>query len=106
METLNEKNEEIMENTAVDNAIAEEKDAIEKENADSPEESSESVNLESTNISCLVTNENASTTNCLALTIQKEHKIVAIKNVFWRSIRMSWKVAVSTITLALIKLFS
>ena len=50
--------------------------------------------------------EDANTTNCLALTIQEDHKLVAFKNVFLRSIRMSWKVAVSTITLALIKLFS
>ena len=50
--------------------------------------------------------EDANTTNCLALTIQEDHKLVAIKNVFFRSIRMSWKVVVSTITLALIKLFS
>lgn len=50
--------------------------------------------------------EDANTTNCLALTIQKDHKIIAIKNVFLRSIRMSWKVVVSAVTLALIKLFS
>ena len=50
--------------------------------------------------------EDANTTNCLALTIQEDHKLVALKNVFLRSIRMSWKVAVSTITLALLKLFS
>ena len=50
--------------------------------------------------------EDANTTNCLALTIQEDHKIVAFKNVFLRSIRMSWKVVVSAITLALIKLFS
>ncbi len=50
--------------------------------------------------------ENANTTNCLALTIQEDHKLVAFKNVFLRSIRMSWKVVVSTITLALIKLFT
>ena len=50
--------------------------------------------------------EDANTTNCLALTIQEDHKIVAFKNVLSRSIRMSWKVVVSAITLALIKLFS
>lgn len=50
--------------------------------------------------------EDANTTNCLALTIQKDHKMMAIKNVFLRSIRMSWKVVVSAVTLALIKLFS
>ena len=50
--------------------------------------------------------EDANTTNCLALTIQADHRLVAFKNVLSRSIRMSWKVVVSTITLALIKLFS
>ncbi len=50
--------------------------------------------------------QDANTTNCLALTIQEDHKITALKNVFFRTIRMSWKVAVSTITLALLKLFS
>ena len=75
-------------------------DALEK-TKNSPETlkntSSESVNL---NI------ENSNTTNCLALTIQKDHKLVAVKNVFLRTIRMSWKVIVTTITLTLIKLFS
>lgn len=65
-------------------------------------EVSEDTPSESVNIK----NEDANTTNCLALTIQEDHKLTAIKNVFFRSIRMSWKVAVSTITLALIKLFS
>lgn len=46
------------------------------------------------------------TTNCLALTIVKDHKIVAFKNVFIRSIRMSWKIIVSSITLTILKLFS
>ena len=50
--------------------------------------------------------EDANTTNCLALTIQEDHKLIAVKNVLLRSIRMSWKVVVSAITLALIKLFS
>ena len=50
--------------------------------------------------------EDSNTTNCLALTIQKDHKMVAVKNVFLRTLRMSWKVVVTTVTLALIKLFS
>ena len=61
---------------------------------------------ETPNESIEIQNEDANTTNCLALTIQKEHKLTAIKNVFLHSIRMSWKVAISTITLALIKMFS
>lgn len=49
--------------------------------------------------------ENINTTNCLALTIQEDHKIVVAKNVFLHSIRMSWKVITSTIILTIIKLF-
>lgn len=59
--------------------------------------SSEPINIEI---------EEANTTNCLALTIQKDHKIVAVKNVVLKSLRMSWKVIISTITLGIIKLFS
>lgn len=81
------------------NLETENTDSLEKEN--SPEESikssSESVDIEV---------KDANTTNCLALTIQEEHKLVAVKNVFIRSIRMSWKVIVSAVTLAIIKLFT
>ena len=54
----------------------------------------------------IINTESVNTTNCLALTIQKEHKLVAVKNVFIRSIRMSWKVLVSSITLTILKLLS
>ena len=81
------------------NLETENTDSLEKENP--PEESikssSESVDIEV---------KDANTTNCLALTIQEEHKLVAVKNVFIRSIRMSWKVIVSAVTLAIIKLFT
>lgn len=73
--------------------------------ADTQNDSQEVQNI-STSESIDIKTENANTTNCLALTIQEDHKLVALKNVFFRSIRMSWKVVVSTITLALIKLFS
>ncbi len=77
--------------------IEEKAEEIENSPETSDEAPSESVDIKT---------EDANTTNCLALTIQQDHKIVALKNVFLRSIRMSWKVAVSTITLALLKLFS
>ena len=72
---------------------------VQKENSleASNEPPSESVEIKT---------EDANTTNCLALTIQEDHKLVAFKNVVFRSIRMSWKVVVSAITLALLKLFS
>lgn len=69
-------------------------------------ENSPEVKIETPSESTQIKTEDANTTNCLALTIQKDHKLVAMKNVFFRSIRMSWKVVVSAITLALIKLFS
>lgn len=45
-------------------------------------------------------------TNCLALTIQKDHKLIAIKNVALRSFRMSFKVMISSLALGLFRLFS
>lgn len=68
--------------------------------------SPEATEVETPSESVDINLEDANTTNCLALTIQQDHKLTAVKNVFLRSIRMSWKVVVSTITLALIKLFS
>jgi hypothetical protein len=50
--------------------------------------------------------EEANTTNCLALTIQKDHKLVAVKNVFFHSIKMTWKIIASAVVLTIIKLFS
>lgn len=47
----------------------------------------------------------ANTSNCLALTIRKEHKLVAVKNVFLHTIKVTWKVVVSTITLHVLNLF-
>lgn len=82
--------------------LTEEKNEIQNETIENSPETSDEVPSESIDIKT----EDANTTNCLALTIQEDHKLVALKNVFLRSIRMSWKVAVSTITLALLKLFS
>lgn len=102
IESINEeekKNSQVLlidetENNPQSTLLAEyEKNPLEVQN----ETSSESIEIKT---------EDANTTNCLALTIQDDHKLVAFKNIFFRSIRMSWKVVVSTITLALIKLFS
>lgn len=71
------------------------------EEQDSPE-ISEATSSEPINIDV----EEANTTNCLALTIKKDHKLVAVKNVVLKSIRMSWKVIISTITLGIIKFFT
>lgn len=52
-----------------------------------------------------ITTENASTTNCLALTIKEEHKLVAVKNVCLHSLKVTWKVVASTIALHILKIF-
>ena len=94
-ENINEQN--IL--TDEDNNTISDEEVLEIENSpeDFLETPSESVDIEV---------KDANTTNCLALTIQEDHKLVAVKNVFIRSIRMSWKVVVSAITLAIIKLFT
>lgn len=74
-------------------------DNAENENTlENPEESSSEPNT--------IEIEDANTTNCLALTIQKDHKLVAVKNVFLHTIRMTWKVIASTVALTILKLLS
>lgn len=102
--------EDLKESVEIDQEEKKEEQAIEENTSENVEnnitENSPEVSEDTPSESVDIKNEDANTTNCLALTIQKDHKLTAIKNVFFRSIRMSWKVAVSTITLALIKLFS
>ena len=99
---------EVSSKTIEDNEIKSEetiKDNTEisiNEEKNTPEISEEETSSEDIEIK----NEDANITNCLALTIQEEHKLVAVKNVFLRSVRMSWKVIVSSITLAILKLLS
>lgn len=45
------------------------------------------------------------TTNCLALTIKKDYKLIAVKNIFIKTLKISWKVIISTLTLNFIKFF-
>ena len=97
IEENNEIQDVISESDSNQEIVEEKTEKIENSPETSNEAPSESIDIKT---------EDANTTNCLALTIQEDHKLVALKNVFLRSIRMSWKVAVSTITLALLKLFS
>lgn len=102
--TIDKLNEEIDSkavNTDIENEEFKDISSKDFENENSPE-----TTIETPSESVELKTEDANTTNCLALTIQEDHKLIAIKNVFLRSIRMSWKVVVSAVTLALIKLFS
>lgn len=44
-------------------------------------------------------------TNCLALTVRKNYNVSIIKNSIFTSLRLSFKVAVSTLVLNILKLF-
>lgn len=50
-------------------------------------------------------NENQEVSNCLALTIKKDYNISVVKNVFIRTARGIWKVAISMFTLNIFKFF-
>ena len=52
-----------------------------------------------------ISDENISIPNCLALTVQKDYKLSIAKNVFFKSIRSTFKVAFSVFALNLLKLF-
>lgn len=43
--------------------------------------------------------ETTNETNCLALTIQKDYHLVVARNIFHKTARMSWKVALSMVLL-------
>ncbi len=44
-------------------------------------------------------------TNCLALTVRENYQIVAVKNFFKKSFRVSWKIALSVITINFLNMF-
>lgn len=43
--------------------------------------------------------------NCLALTVKENYQIVAVKNFFKKSFRISWKVALSMVTINFLNMF-
>ncbi len=44
-------------------------------------------------------------TNCLALTVRKNYNLAIVKNSIFTTLRLSWKVALSTFLLNVLKLF-
>ncbi len=49
--------------------------------------------------------ENEETVNCLALTVQKDYRLCVVKNVFLKTLKTTWKIAISVITLNFLKFF-
>lgn len=44
-------------------------------------------------------------TNCLALTVRENYQVVAVKNFFKKSFRISWKIALSMFTINFLNMF-
>lgn len=73
-------------------------------------ESNSITSQNNTSISNLSSNEDENKektveTNCLALTVRKDYNFSIAKNTVFKTIRMSVKVAISTLVLNLIKIF-
>lgn len=98
---INDKIDELIEELNNRNNY-EEKDASLNNNVDTINTNQENVGQ---NEAETIDIKDANTSNCLALTIREEHKLVAVKNVFLHSIKVTWKVVVSAITLHLLKMF-
>ena len=43
--------------------------------------------------------------NCLALTVRKDYNLSIVKNSIFTTLRVSWKIAISTFILNILKLF-
>ena len=105
LDTSDANIENISNDSSTDNINTEpELNTVEKTDANTEkiiESSSEDSNSEAKTVEAEV----FPTTNCLALTIKEEHKLVAVKNVFFHSLKVSWKVIASTIALHILKIF-
>ena len=101
----NENHESILKEDSVKNISTERTSNIEENAVTNIEENVDTNSLNTNNELEKVDTESASTTNCLALTIKEEHKLVAIKNVCLHSLKVTWKVIASTIALHILKIF-
>lgn len=66
------------------------------------------INLESninSDIERELNNDIDTATNCLALTVRENYHVVAVKNFFKKSFRLSWKIALSMVTINFLNMF-
>ncbi len=66
------------------------------------------INLESninSNIERELNNDIDTATNCLALTVRENYQVVAVKNFFKKGFRVSWKIALSMVTINFLNMF-
>ena len=91
------------ENLANDNT--QKQDFIQEELQKNFSDITTNTDLEKSESSNEPTTTSEPTVNCLALTVQKDYKLSIAKNIFFKSIRSTFKVAFSVFALNLLKLF-
>lgn len=72
---------------------------------DSTIEVSDSNNTPQSVVALKSTEEETATTTCLALTVRKSYNLAIVKNSIFTTLRVSWKVALTTFVLNILKLF-
>lgn len=67
--------------------------------------SSNDVSNKSSENNVNINNNIDTKTDCLALTVRDNYHIVVVKNIFKKSLRVSWKVALSIFTINFLNMF-
>lgn len=98
------ENQNTLDNTQIDTeAISSAEDSTDKAEIVTEEsfdlESNEQISND------LSAKEETANTNCLALTVRKSYNLSIVKNSIFTTLRVSWKVALSTFVLNILKLF-
>lgn len=81
------------------------KDSLNSILAVADSDSSSDVTNSTATYSPTIDNNIDNTTNCLALTVRENYHMVVVKNVFKKSFRISWKVAVSIFVMNFLNMF-
>ena len=78
---------------------------IKEDNIDTTNNTEQDITIDNSVIDENSEKEEAIEPNCLALTVRKDYNLSIIKNSFLTTLRVSWKVALSTFVLNILKLF-
>lgn len=75
----------------------------EQQNTDTTLTLNENIEQDSNDLD--IEKDNAEVANCLALTVKKDYSLSIAKNVFFKTFKSFWKIAVSLFTLNFLKFF-
>lgn len=68
-------------------------------------EKDEDISLSSSNNPADSVQSDSEVANCLALTVKKDYNLTIVKNVFIRTLKNTWRIALSIFTLNILKFF-